>query len=164
MPLTALLVIIITLVSNFVFAAIPNQQTINSQIIRGGRPSNADLDQLKVQGYKTIIDFEDNKKVIAIEKAYAEKLGFKFISAPMNAWSTPNDKVINSVLQQMQDSKNYPMFIHCQHGRDRTGLVSAVYRVLGEKWTQEAAHEEMIALGFRKIFKNMDNYFWTKTK
>jgi tyrosine-protein phosphatase SIW14 len=159
-----ILLISLTTLSCPLFAAIPNQQTISPQIIRGGRPSNADLDLLKSQGYKTIINFENDAKVVAIEKAYAEKLGFKFISKPMNPWSTPEDAEINDILKNMADAKNFPIFIHCQHGRDRTGLVSGVYRVLNQKWKQQAAHDEMLALGFRKIFLSMDKYFWNKTK
>ena len=148
----------------FAFAAIPNQQTLSDKIIRGGRPSNADLDLLKSQGYKTIINFENDQAAIDAEKAYAAKLGFKFLSYPMNAWSVPDDAQVNEVLKAMNDLKNFPMFIHCQHGRDRTGMVSAIYRVLNQRWTQAAAHDEMLALGFRKIFTGMDNYFWQKTK
>ncbi len=158
------MLITLAVLSQPLFAAIPNQQTISPEIIRGGRPSNADLDQLKSQGYKTIINFENDAAVVATEKAYAEKLGFKFVSRPMDPWSTPNDVQMNEVLKLMSDTKNQPLFIHCQHGRDRTGLVSAVYRVLNQKWTQTNAHDEMLALGFRKIFSNMDKYFWTKTK
>ncbi len=145
------------------WAAIPNENSISQNILRGGRPANADLDRLKVQGYKAIISFENNAQAIAAEKQYAEKLGFKFFSYPMNAWNKPNDSQINEVLMQMSEKQNYPLFIHCEHGRDRTGLVSALYRVLKQGWKAQDAHEEMLALGFRQIFFQMDNYFWKKT-
>lgn len=160
-----MILILVTLVlSQSIFALIPNQQTISPDIIRGGRPSKSDLDQLRSSGYKTIINFENIAQVVSVEKAYAEKLGFKFISQSMDPWAMPTDAQINEILNVMSDPKNFPIFIHCQHGRDRTGLVSAIYRVLNQKWTPQAAHDEMLVLGFRKIFTNMDKYFWNKTK
>ncbi len=160
----SLLIILIVSWSFSLFAAIPNLQSITDQISRGGRPSTTDLEQLKMQGFKTIINFDDDSKVEAAEKAYSEKLGLQFYSFPLNAWQKPDDQKINSILTLMSDKTKYPLFIHCKHGRDRTGMVSAIYRVLQQKWTQETAHEEMLALGFRQIFVKMDQYFWDKTK
>lgn len=147
-----------------VFAAIPNLQIISDQISRGGRPELSDLEQLQNQGFKTVINLDNDSKVEATEKANVEKLGMQFYSFPLNAWQTPEDQKVNAILSLMSDQKNYPIFIHCRHGRDRTGMMSAIYRVLKQNWTQEAAHEEMLALGFRQIFTKMDQYFWNKTK
>lgn len=160
----SLLMFIVFISQCSVFAAIPNLQTISDQISRGGRPERIDLEQLKNQGFKTVINLDNDSKVEATEKANVEKLGMKFYSFPMNAWQTPEDQKVNTILSLMSDQKNYPIFIHCHHGRDRTGMMSAIYRVLEQKWTQEAAHEEMMALGFRQIFTKMDQYFWNKTK
>lgn len=157
-------ILAVLVMSQSIFAVIPNRQTINDQILRGGRPSNTDLDQLKSEGYKTVISFENDAKVVAVEKTYAEHLGLKFISSPIDPWLMPDDVQINQILKVMSEPKNSPLFVHCQHGRDRTGLISGLYRVLNQKWNAQNAHDEMLALGFRKIFKNMDNYFWKKTK
>jgi len=146
-----------------ILGAIPNENTLSQNILRGGRPTTADVDRLKANGYKTIISLENDSQVIAAEKKYAQQLGLKFLSYPMNAWNKPNDQQINEILAQMGNTKNYPLFVHCQHGRDRTGLVSALFRVTQQNWKAQDAHEEMLALGFRQIFFNMENYFWKKT-
>lgn len=77
--------------------------------------------QLKMQGYKTIINLDDDSQVEAAEKLYAEKLGFKFYSYPLNPWQKPDEQKMNTILNLMSDKNNYPLFIHCKHGRDRTG-------------------------------------------
>ena len=57
------------------------------------------------------------------------------------------------------------VFIHCQHGKDRTGLLAALYRVKYQGWTPEQAHKEWAALGHSGMLDTlftgkMDNYFW----
>ena len=46
--------------------------------------------------------------------------------------------------------KSCPVFVHCLHGKDRTGIVIAYYRVLFCGWTKAKAEKEMLSLGFRK--------------
>ena len=40
-----------------------------------------------------------------------------------------------------------PVFVHCLHGEDRTGLVIGAYRMLVERWSFDRAYAEMIAHG-----------------
>ena len=40
-----------------------------------------------------------------------------------------------------------PIYVHCEHGKDRTGLVIALYRVRYDGWTPERAAAEMAAMG-----------------
>ena len=42
------------------------------------------------------------------------------------------------------------VYLHCLHGRDRTGLVWALARVRILGWTPAAAEKEMAAFGFSK--------------
>jgi protein-tyrosine phosphatase len=49
-----------------------------------------------------------------------------------------------------------PVFVHCQAGKDRTGLVVAVYRILVDGWDVEEAIAE------RKRFGAAD--FWEENK
>lgn len=41
-----------------------------------------------------------------------------------------------------------PVLIHCKHGLDRTGLISAMYRVVIQGWSKQAALDEMSQGGF----------------
>lgn len=52
------------------------------------------------------------------------------------------------------------MLIHCQHGADRTGLVSALYRMVYQGWTREQALDELQhgGYGFHPIWQNITNY------
>ncbi|WP_282598360.1 tyrosine-protein phosphatase, partial [Pseudomonas chlororaphis] len=41
-----------------------------------------------------------------------------------------------------------PVLMHCKHGSDRTGLMSAMYRVVVQGWSKEEALNEMTGGGF----------------
>ncbi len=40
-----------------------------------------------------------------------------------------------------------PIYVHCEHGKDRTGLVIALYRMRADGWSQEQAAAEMKEMG-----------------
>jgi len=48
---------------------------------------------------------------------------------------------------QTAESKG-PVLMHCKHGSDRTGLMSAMYRVVVQGWSKEDALNEMTQGGF----------------
>jgi tyrosine-protein phosphatase SIW14 len=63
----------------------------------------------------------------------------------------------------MADSTNYPIFVHCQHGQDRTGVIVALYRIFYEQWTPQAAHDEMMNMGFHPELVPLNHYFEIKS-
>lgn len=147
-----------------IIEVIPNKQMVGSSIMRGGRPEMSDLAELKQLGYKTIINLENDAKVVAKEKAYAAELGFNYIENPMNASAVPNDQEMEKLIAIMADSRNYPLYIHCKHGQDRTGLVVGLHRVFNDKWKPDVAYQEMLDIGFHPIYASMKKYFFNKTK
>jgi protein tyrosine/serine phosphatase len=56
-----------------------------------------------------------------------------------------------------------PIFVHCAHGQDRTGLVIGLERVLIEQQAPQAAHDEMVKIGFHTMFIGLESYFERKT-
>ena len=54
------------------------------------------------------------------------------------------------------------VFVHCQHGKERTGTMVAVYRMTLERWTPEQALAEMESFGIRGFwFRHLKNYVRT---
>ncbi len=70
---------------------------------------------------------------------------------------------IKAALRIMNDPKYQPVYFHCAHGADRTGLVAALYRVQNQNWSMIEAYDEMTDKGHNwqhKIFtSSMDRYF-----
>ncbi len=59
----------------------------------------------------------------------AEANGVAFFDFPMNATSRPSRRELLTLIEFF-DHCEYPLLIHCKAGADRTGLASAVYRMI----------------------------------
>ena len=60
----------------------------------------------------------------------------------------------------LRNPHNGPDLIHCQHGADRTGLMSAMYRILEEGWTVDDALAELTegGYGYHAMWSNILRY------
>ncbi len=140
---------------------IPNFRQINHNLYAGGRPKEAGVEQLAQMGIKTIVDlergiFEEEPQVVKREEETAEKLGIRFQKVPILSFFPPKDERVDKALSLITDPDNQPVFIHCEHGRDRTGIVIAAYRMKFEGWPPQEAYKEMKKYGFRRYL------FWGK--
>ena len=133
---------------------------VDPGIFRGARPSAAGgVQMLDKMGIKTIIDLEDIPAVVAKEKQAAESAGIRFISYPIVTKATPNSKEVDSILAALHDNSNQPVYVHCMHGEDRTGLIIGLYRTKFDGWSSDKAYAEMIQNHFHPIYKELDQYF-----
>ena len=142
---------------------LPNFHKVSDSVYRGGRAQEGGLEYLKQSGFKTIINLENVDAVIRAEAAEARRLGLKQISIPMGYTVEPDNAMIDRLLSLLQDPANFPIYLHCHHGRDRTGLVMALYRVEVQGWDAKKAYKEMYTLGFAIFWYKLDKYFRTRT-
>lgn len=139
---------------------IPNLQEIAPGVFRGGRPSKRDLRWLqREKGLKTIVNLENRRSPVERERKWAADLGIEYIESPMHWDREPSDEQVDAIHDLMNDPANHPIFIHCKHGQDRTGIVMALYRVFYQNWTPEAAYDEMVDIGFRRFLKALEDYY-----
>ncbi|WP_366112438.1 tyrosine-protein phosphatase [uncultured Campylobacter sp.] len=56
--------------------------------------------------------------------------------------------------------KEGAVLVHCYHGADRTGLVVAMYRVIYQGWSLDAARSEMIegGYGFHSMWQDIAGF------
>jgi protein tyrosine/serine phosphatase len=143
---------------------IPQFNSVTSDIFRGGRPSDDDMASLKAnQHIRLVINVEDQAAAVAHEQSVAQNLGMDYFASAMTWYITPTDAQVNEILAKLQDPKNFPIYLHCLHGQDRTGMIIGIYRVEVQGWTPEKAYQEMLDMGFRKVLKPLDNYFRNRT-
>jgi tyrosine-protein phosphatase SIW14 len=144
--------------------SIPNFVQIEpGKIYRGGRPSKAGMDYLKSIGVRTIINLEDDPQAVQAEATYAAKLGIREILAPItDTWVIQHASVERAV-RALKDPSLYPIYLHCEHGKNRTGLVYGVRRVEAFGWEPKRAYKEMRSLGFWRFHYFLKNYFEWRT-
>ena len=127
---------------------LPNFYIVNSNLYRGGQPTEAGVRKLAQMGVKTIIDLRGADERAETEANWAQSAGVKFVNIPLNNWFGPKDAQIEKALSVINAPENQPVFVHCKRGADRTGTVIAVYRIANEGWTAKQADSEAEKFGF----------------
>jgi tyrosine-protein phosphatase SIW14 len=119
---------------------------INDSYYRGAQPERRDYADLAALGVKTVIDLTAEGR--SEEKALVQAAGMKFYRIPMTTTDRPSSATISQFLTLVNDPANQPVFVHCQGGRHRTGVMTAVYRMTRDGWNSEQAYQEMKRYNF----------------
>ncbi len=137
---------------------IKNFRTVTDWLYRGGQPEVDELAYLEELGIKTIVCLRWNSSAIAKHRTRAQELGFNFIYFPLTYWILPKKHEIERFFEIVDDESLRPIFLHCKHGADRTGMLIAFYRIAREGWSADDAYREMKEAGFHKI--RMRHFKW----
>jgi protein tyrosine/serine phosphatase len=110
----------------------------DSQVYRSGAmPVETLQNKIKRYGIQTVIDFRKTHDEVDTEHRALTQMGVKHFSVPTG--QVPTGKTVKAFLEIMDDRKNRPVLIHCQHGTGRVVLFSAIYRIEYEGWSNEDA-------------------------
>ena len=130
---------------------IDNFGRVNEHYYRGAQPIGRDFADLARLGVKTMIDLTDDDGDSS-EQRLAETAGMKFFKLAMNTRVVPTAGQIATFLSIVDDPANQPVYVHCVGGRHRTGVMTAIYRMLEDKWTPDQAFKEMKSYKFGADF------------
>jgi tyrosine-protein phosphatase SIW14 len=120
-------------------------------IFRGCQPEPEGYATLKAMGVRTVINLRTRHG----EREAVEGAGMRYVEIPMSFLRKADPAVVRKALSVMTDPANQPVFVHCSVGRDRTGVVVAVYRMEVDGWSKAKAVAEMEALGFHEIWSQL---------
>ncbi|MEI8347869.1 MAG: tyrosine-protein phosphatase [Pseudomonadota bacterium] len=132
---------------------------VSEGIYRGPRPALTDLQHLQQMGIRTVINLDNVTSVFKWEKEQVENLGMTFINHPLSGFWAPKKSVMEQVLKELDDPNLYPIYLHCKHGQDRTGLAIGLYRVFYQGWTPAKSYSEMRYYGFHPILFPLKMFF-----
>jgi protein tyrosine/serine phosphatase len=120
---------------------VDNFGRINDTYYRGAQPSERGFADLAKLGVKTVIDLtaEDHGD----ERSIVERNGMKFYRIPLTTSAPPSGSAVDTFLKLVTDPASQPVFVHCQGGRHRTGVMTALYRITQNNWTADRAYAEM---------------------
>lgn len=153
----ALLLLGIAAQENRSYDNLPNFHQVNENLYRGAQPQRGGLKKLSELGIKTVINLRGASQETRNEQAEAEASGMRYFNIPMPSLGRPTDEQIERALAIIDARENWPVFVHCKRGADRTGVVMAVYRISREQWTEEQAIAEAKRFGMASIqFRKRD--------
>ena len=132
-----------------------NLHRVSPDLYRGAQPTAEGMRELKKMGVKTVLNLRalhsDRDELGDTELAYEH--------IDMKPWHAESEDVIK-FLKIASDKAKTPVFVHCQHGADRTGTMCAIYRVVVQGWSKDDAIREMKEGGYghHTLFKNLPKF------
>lgn len=169
---------------------LPPSAVIDGQLYRGARLTPESLSLLQTLGIRTVINLQGGdlnnpgmRTIIRVwepgeileniesERTLVQDLGMQFMNIPINSLNRFTEQEsgdVDRALAVMADPNAWPVYIHCEYGRDRTGLLIALFKVRYLGVDAGAAYQEWLAMGHTKLAQvfthNLDRFFWTKIR
>jgi tyrosine-protein phosphatase SIW14 len=119
-----------------------------------------EFEQVRRAGVRTILDLRAYRPLASWREARLAAeygLAYRHYRYPSLPWGV---RFTEAAYRQMLREQDYPLLVHCQENRDRTGLLVGLYRVRRQGWPPEAAYDEMLRFGLRPSLRYLHRYFW----
>ena len=131
-----------------------NFYQVSPWLYRSEQPQREGFITAEKMGIKTIL----NLRSMHSDKNETAGLRLNLVEVPIVTWSFDHEEIVRPL--RVLAGAPRPILVHCQHGADRTGLIIALYRVVFEGWSKEAATREMLegGYGFHAIWVNITSY------
>ena len=128
---------------------------VDNNLYRSAAFTRADVPAIQRLGIRTVVSlrfWHDDSDELAGTAIAAR-------TVRINTWSIRDNQVVR-VLAVLGKTTDGPFLVHCQHGADRTGLMIAMYRMVRQGWTREAALAELTGggFGYHFIWRNIPDY------
>lgn len=128
-----------------------NFYKLDDKVYRSAQPDKKGFKELATLGIRNVLSFRDY---------HSDEGGFglTLYRVRMDAGDIEVAKVVEAL--RILKNSNGPILIHCWHGSDRTGLVSAMYRILFQGWSKEKALDELMhgGYGYHSLYKNIPEF------
>jgi protein tyrosine/serine phosphatase len=134
---------------------VPNLHRLTPMLYRSEQPTTLGMKNLEKLGIRTVI----NLRAFSNDDDEVKGTTLRTERIKILTWHIGDAHVIE-VMRKLRDTANGPFLIHCQHGADRTGLMSAMYRILEQGWTVDDALKELTegGYGYHSMWTNILRY------
>jgi protein tyrosine/serine phosphatase len=116
-------------------------------------------------GFKTLATKYGVKSVVSLRAFNADGplvrgLDLRLVRYKIHTWHIEREDVVGTLRSLRKAMSEAPVLLHCQHGADRTGLITALYRILYDGWGKQAAIDEMLNgnFGYHAVWGNIPRY------
>lgn len=129
-----------------------NLHQVTPTLYRGAQPGRQGMKTLEAMGVKTVI----NLRHLHSDKRLLAGTSLHGVHIEVNTLAPEHAEIV-AFLKAVTDPAAQPVFVHCQHGADRTGLMIAMYRLAVQGWSKDEALRELRQGGynFHSIWKHI---------
>lgn len=140
-------------------AGVPNFYQVTPQLYRASQPDAQGFAGLEAMGLRSVLSLRqtlDDKSLAAGTRLVLRRVPMK----TRHVGEQNGAKVVLAIRALRAGMQEGPVLVHCRHGADRTGLIVALWRILYEGWSRQAAIDELIegGYGFHPIWSNIPRY------
>ena len=134
---------------------LPNCFQLTTNFYRGAQPTKEGMAALKAMGVKTVV----NLRALHSDQSRLLDVDLKAERLKLEPWHVRDVDAI-AFLKIVANTNNWPVFVHCERGADRTGTMCALYRIAFCDWRKEDAIREMKegGFGFNPAWQNLVHY------
>lgn len=134
---------------------VPNLFQVSETLYRGGQPNAEGYEELRKLGIKTVV----NLRSFGNDESLVKEAKLDYLRIDIDGWQPSHDEIVE-FLRVVTDEDKTPVYVHCRHGADRTGVMTAAYRVVIESWDKKSAIEEMAEgpFGFHSAWTDLRAY------
>jgi len=136
---------------------IANFGKVSDDLFRGAQPDEGGIKSLQGLGVRLIINLRMPDGVLRTEAPQALACGITYTNIPLRGLGRPRDDDVRKILDLIEKSPS-PVFVHCEHGCDRTGTIIACYRIEHDKWSSAAALAEAQRYGMSPLERGMRKF------
>jgi len=127
-------------------------------LYRSRQPRAEDFPGLQRRRITRIVNLcteSEDPQAFADEAATCSAYGMRMIHIPIGT-DFPRDDQIERFLRELNQPDGATL-VHCAHGRSRTGIMVAAFRVVIDAWPIRRAFAEMLRYGYRPSDADGDN-------
>jgi protein tyrosine/serine phosphatase len=136
---------------------VPNLNRVTPTFYRSAQPLKAGFPTLGPStGIKTVVSL----RAFHSDAKLAKSTDLKLVSVPINTWNIKTRDVVQALAEIRHAEASGPVLLHCLHGADRTGLVTAMYRMIYQNWSKADAEAEMRQgnFGYHAVWGNIPRF------
>ncbi len=123
---------------------------VDEGVYKGSRPkSDADYQFLQSLHIKYIVDLQIFPFLTHSEQKKAKKYGIIVLPSTMNASPfSPSEEHVDKILAILHDGRYQPVYFHCKLGRDRTGVIAALYKMYFQGMSEPESMQYLHDIGY----------------
>ena len=130
------------------FGKVQRHGDAQSFFYRGDQPTEQGIATLKALGVKTVVNLRNDFD--PREALWVRDAGMEYLLITTDCREIRPRQIATfmaAMREYRKDPDRWPVFVHCRHGRDRTGLYVAIWRVVEEGWDRRKAMGELVRYG-----------------